>query len=82
MKKSYLKPQIVFDSFMLSESIATHCTAISHQAEKMCAVQLSGSFGDMSLFYSEVPGCTTTTPSLLDTVCYDVPNDTRNVFSS
>ena len=82
MKKKYFKPQIMFDSFELSESIAVQCSAISRQAPGLCAVELDKGL-DLYLFYDSVTyGCTVTTPDENDKICYDVPNDTRNVFSS
>lgn len=80
MKKTYSKPQIVFDSFELSQSIAAGCEYKSNHAYGTCALDIGGRFGKIFL---DGPVCVTTTPDgEYDGICYHVPTDNMNVFSS
>lgn len=83
MKKAYSKPQIIFDSFELSQSIASGCEGIALQAENECAVrvELEG-IGNIDIFNTTPSPCTTSGPGDHDLVCYHVPSDDNNVFSS
>lgn len=77
MKKIYSKPQIVFDSFELSQSIAAGCEFISNQAWQVCPVDIN--IG--RTIFTAAP-CQFTTPGDDDLVCYHNPADNKNVFSS
>lgn len=82
MKKAYEKPQIVFDSFELSQSIAAGCEFKSNYAHGECAVDIHLG-GDMFLFLEAMETCGTNPgPGFYDDVCYDVPHEDNNVFSS
>ena len=77
MKKNYSKPQLVFDSFELSESIAAGCYAISKQSELICPVD-DPIFG--VVFTGDNAGCEITSDSKdNDMECY---HDLRQVFTS
>ncbi len=81
MKKDYEKPELVFDSFELSQDIAAGCEFISNHVKGMCGVDT----GVGILFSGELysGACTMTPgPGFYDGVCYDVPSDMQNVFSS
>lgn len=80
MKKVYKKPEIVFVSFKLSESISAGCEQISNQAEYACAVE--DSMAELTYITGEISGCTYTPPNVYDLVCYHAPSDASNVFSS
>lgn len=79
-KKKYVKPQILITSFELSESIASGCEQISNAAEYMCAVV--DKEAEMTYIADGVSGCTFTPPNPDDFVCYHIPSDNNNVFSS
>ena len=82
MKKTYNKPQILFDSFELSQAIAGSCEIISNHVRAMCGVDLRDTTG-MILFTDKIAACTMTPgPGQYDDVCYDAPHDEKNVFSS
>lgn len=81
MKKIYSKPQIVFDSFELSQSIAAGCEYISNHALGSCALTLDDLPG-MTFFTSEIGACELTPPGEYDRICYDVHADNSSVFSS
>ena len=79
MKKTYEKPQIMFDNFELSQDIAAGCKIIiANQAENECGYPTRN--GD--LFTTEISGCTYKQPDLYDGICYHVPVDTSNLFNS
>ncbi len=82
MKKTYEKPQIVFDNFELSQSIAAGCSFISNHAWKICGVY-NEDFGEW--IFNEVSGasaCTITPAEIDDRICYHVSPDENMVFSS
>lgn len=85
-KKTYQKPQILFDSFSLSSSIAGDCElkTDTHGAGS-CGITL----GNMTVFLASVEGCLPPlgVPVSVDDgdfngICYHVPVDTLNVFNS
>ena len=80
MKKAYEKPQIVFDSFELSQSIAAGCEYLSNATRGDCAVKPGP---DIPSIFSQSGICESVpAPGYEDQLCYDVPNDWENVFSS
>lgn len=84
MKKTYSKPQIMFESFSLSTSIAGACgVKIDTQAAGTCGVD----YGFMgTIFLPEVAGCSIVVGGIYDGsfngICYHVPTDSRNLFNS
>lgn len=79
MKKVYTKPEIIFDSFELSQSIAAGCEGISQHAEGACAVWLE-ELG--TSIFATTAICKYAPPSPEDYVCYNAPTDSNNVYSS
>lgn len=82
MKKFYTKPDIVFEDFSLSTSIAGACeTVLSTPTSGTCAVQ----FGRLMVFTDQVSGCA---KKVVDgsedynKLCYHVPTEANNVFTS
>lgn len=80
MKKAYVKPDIIFEDFTLSTSIAAGCERQTDTPSwNMCGV----AFGNMNLFLSSISACT-------DPVeddgslgyCYHNPSDLTNLFNS
>lgn len=78
MKKAYSKPQIFFDSFELSQSIALGCEKITNQAEYVCIVTEK----DSGIVYITNSDCRYTPPGGNDGICYHAPDDSTNVYSS
>ena len=78
MKKTYSKPQIVFDSFELSQSIAAGCEVITNQAQGVCPL-IDDESGWTLLADTS---CKKTPPTGTDEICYDVPAESYNVYSS
>ena len=88
MKKIYQKPQIMFEDFSVSTNIATGCEHISNGTYAVCPIELPG-FGGLQnvvVFTSEVSGCTAVNPNGYpdgyNGVCYHVPSEANNVFTS
>ena len=79
MKKEYKKPQIIYESFELSQSIAAGCEFVSSAMRGMCPVMTDLGF---SVFITSY-GCDYTPPNEDDDMlCYDVPSDSSQVYSS
>ena len=80
MRKVYRKPHIAFESFELSQNIAAGCEDIAHATKGICGIDTG--FG--ILFNTGVVAdCEMgPQPGWGDDVCYDVPSDNKNVFSS
>ena len=78
MKKSYKKPKICFESFALSDAISSGCKGISNLGENQCVVFLPD--GDFTVYNIDLV-CEFTPEDGL-TVCYHVPSENNNVFSS
>ena len=80
MKKPYVKPQIAFESFQLSTSIAASCALLGSQlAQYVCPVTDPES--GFVLFADSVASPCDTVPTN-GSICYDVPVANWNVFSS
>ena len=78
LKKNYVRPSIVFDSFELAENIAACELISSKQARYQCQV-LDPESG-LAIF-PDLVNCTTT-PLDGEQICYEVPMENFNVFVS
>ena len=78
MKKTYSKPQIVYECFEMSQSIATGCEFKSHFGKAACSVDTKMGF----TIYMTIGVCDETNPKDDNKPCYDVPGDYTRVFSS
>ena len=78
VKKRYVKPQMLIDSFEMSESIAAGCELISNMAERICPVEIK----EIGLIYISDLTCDWTPPGGEDSICYHAPEDDNNVFGS
>ena len=80
MKKAYSKPEIYFDSFELSSSIAAGCEYKANFAAGACALA-DPAFGNVYL--DGISGCAVTqVDGAYNGICYHVPSDNTNLFSS
>ena len=82
MRKTYSKPEIMFEDFTLNESIATNCEIrISNQSVDVCGM-IQGSGGEV-LFIDDSTGCTMhTADTEANGLCYHVPVESNNLFNS
>ena len=83
MKKAYTKPDIMFEDFSLSESIASGCEIIlDTQARGNCGYAYEGGFGS-TLFIDDSTGCDV--PTMDDKnngFCYHDPLSSIILFNS
>lgn len=80
MKKSYSKPDILFESFSLSSSVAAGCAVDTPlpQSDK-CGLP----YFNWVIFMNELQGCTKiVSTGLMDGVCYHPPTEQTNLFTS
>ena len=94
MKKTYTKPEISFESFLVSTNIAAGCEAQPNNQSNFDSCGIV--FAPYVVFGSDLGGCTTPSGNLSpfpvapqsgtlvgkDMVCYHVPVDTNNIFNS
>lgn len=90
MKKAYIKPEIIFEDFTLSTNIAAGCEVIVNQAMYQCPYQAGRGSNTKNVFTDEYGGCEWSegviyeadgTPSY-NGVCYHVPMESNNLFTS
>lgn len=83
MKKTYVKPEVHFESFELSTSIATGCSAGYNHSNtnfgnpNTCTLK----FGTETVFLSKEAGCTLPDYNE-EKFCYHVPTADDKIFSS
>ena len=84
MKKVYTKPEIMFESFTLSQAIAGDCTVkTSTPSEGNCAYGYKDEFfGDVVLFTNDMNACEFQQPDGYNGICYDVPTASNLLFNS
>lgn len=82
MKKTYSQPDILFENFSLSTSIAEVCAVVTHTPQDgTCGVM----FGDRMVFIGNVDGCAIKVADgspVFNGLCYHVPIDTNALFNS
>lgn len=82
MKKTYVKPEVYFENFELSTNIATGCEYKSNHTKNQCAWYVEG-IGNV--FLSDVTTCNYKQPDSEKNdygICYHVPLDKSNLFTS
>ena len=87
MKKNYQKPEILFEDFSLSSSIAAGCERIVGNPSKgTCALQGTGGINVFTSSMDEVcdytPGSFGQPEDEYDGFCYHVPTEYNNLFNS
>ena len=80
MKKAYRKPELWYEDFQLSQTIASGCEGIANFTEGHCQVILEGPGYSIVLFNADT--CPDSPPNPDDYVCYHAPTEGNNVFSS
>ena len=82
MKRAYQKPDIMFDSFSLSSTIAGSCSFDTNtKSQGDCHVM----FGELKVFTSKVTGCkggVIVDSGQFNGLCYHVPTNDKNIFMS
>lgn len=85
MKKTYTKPEIVFESFDLCTSIATGCELIiDNPSANQCGYPYEGGFGET--MFTEAVGSAVCNLAVDDDkdngFCYHIPIESNNLFNS
>ena len=86
MKKTYTKPVIMFESFVLSTNIAAGCDFEANLTRGSCGLVIRGRV----VFADSTMGCTMEVPYDVSNqdyiynnqICYHVPNNDSNLFNS
>ena len=83
MKKQYTAPEIFFEDFTLSQSIAGGCEVISNNhSANSCGID----WGRFVVFNADLGNVCDRTPAdtggKYDGLCYHVPTDANNLFNS
>lgn len=83
MKKMYSKPQIQFEDFSLSASIAAGCDVKTNlHTENVCGYIDPNDRDKNVVFTLEVSGCVFKQPDLTDSICYHIPAVNNDLFNS
>lgn len=78
MKKKYVKPDIVFQNFRLSTELCEACYIKAVYADYDCPIVIE----DFPYTLITEFNCEAYAPEITDTLCYHVPIEDYNVFSS
>lgn len=85
MKKNYAAPDIEFESFSLSVSIASCAIEAEHNTEGICGYQWDP---ETKVFLSGISGCDVPIAdendptNIYNTICYHNPTDDKKLFGS
>ena len=81
MKKSYIRPEIAFESFSLDSNFATLVSAtcaLEAESSQDCGITIAG----RTIFVETSQGCKYVSADGAYGVCYYVPTGDNNVFNS
>ena len=84
MKRAYVKPDIVFESFTLSTNIATGCEHVANHTKGVCNYTFRWGYNqEYTIFDAGVAnGCDVDTiDEEIDGICYHNPSS-NNIFTS
>ena len=83
MKKTYSKPEIMFESFIMNTSIAAGCAVVvSNYGRNICEIEGSGPEGFELFTVQEGSGCGVNGVDGEDGLCYHVPLADMSYFNS
>lgn len=86
MKRIYSKPDIMFEDFTLSTSIAAGCAITNPvQTQDVCAVRWNMGGDYINIFNSGVGACDPQFSPIFsenDSICYHNPSDENRLFNS
>lgn len=83
MKKAYVKPQVYFEDFQLSASIATGCEHTTNHTLNVCSYETSVGPETKYVFVDGVSACTTVPEDgMWAGFCYHNPSENNNLFTS
>ena len=82
MKRTYMKPEIIFENFALTTNIAGDCEVkTSTPNSGSCPYTWEDEFGSYSVFVDSSV-CGNVVADGNDGICYHVPTETNSVFNS
>ncbi|MDD6262311.1 MAG: hypothetical protein PUA83_04365 [Clostridiales bacterium] len=79
--KAYVKPDLVYENFELSENIAACGWDLNQNSKDVCVAAGDPNFGNSGNLFIANIACTIT-PDMLETYCYEVSTTGNNVFQS
>lgn len=83
MKKTYSKPDVLFESFALNTAITANCEKRGNFQSDVCGYEYTDI---IVVFTTEVNGCmngiTLPENEMFDGICYHNPTDSNNLFVS
>lgn len=82
MKKTYSKPEIMFENFAVSTNIASGCGILTNYAKDQCGYDYTDEFGTTYNIFTISGVCTTTQQDGYAGICYHVAADTSSLFTS
>ena len=82
MKKTYVKPNAIFESFELSANIAGDCEFTTNHQLSVCPYEIKSLGGNV--FIDATTSCydITAPDGQYNGVCYQVPSTANNLFTS
>lgn len=83
MKREYQKPIVVFENFELCQAIAATCGMVTNSSQGVCGYLPPRDPSGLPVFIDGVSGCVRKeNDGDYNGVCYHVPVDSQNLFSS
>ena len=82
MKKTYSKPEIMFENFAVSSNIAAGCSILTNYAENECSYVYTDEFDTTYNIFTISGVCTTYQQDGYAGICYHVAADTSSLFTS
>ena len=79
-KKIYGKPEIVYEDFSLTATIAAACANSTNPTYNVCGTKYPGV--SETLFTGDIPGCDTKVDDGFGGICYHTPIDGTKLFNS
>ena len=70
MKRSYVKPELAYESFELSQSIAACAVTLAHAAVETCALNADNPGFEFMAGYFAAPGVCTIVETSAEIYCY------------
>ena len=81
MKKTYSKPDIMFESFKMCVNVAAGCELVTNlPSTGSCGYPIDRT--DKVVWAEGINGCNTTPSGKYDSICYHIPSDSNNLFNS
>ena len=83
MKRIYTKPEILFENFSSSASVASGCGTLATYQSGVCPYETLYAGVQLFIFTGEVSACTTKEQDGdYNGICYHVPSETYTLFTS